>query len=117
MRNFVLTFLSILVASCLVQLFLPWWCIAVVAVVLGFFFKQHSGLAFLAGFLAVFVLWVGYAYLLSSANNHLLAIKIAELMAPLTGGSKNVLLLLTGIVGGLVGGLATLTGSLASKLK
>ena len=117
MRNSVLTFLSILVAGCLVQLFLPWWSIALIAVVFGFFFKQHSELAFLAGFLAVFILWTGYAYLLSSTNNHLLAGKIAELMAPLTGGSKNVLLLLTGLVGGLVGGLGTLTGSLAARLK
>jgi hypothetical protein len=117
MKNFVLSFISVLIVGGALQLFLPWWIIAVVAVLVGYFFKQGSGLSFLAGFLGVFILWTGYAYLLSSANNHLLASKIAELMAPLTGGSKNVLFLLSGVVGGLVGGLSSLTGSLAAKLK
>lgn len=116
MKNFALSFVVILIAGCALQVFLPWWSIAAVAVVVGYVFKQKSALAFLAGFLAVFALWVGYAYLLSSANNHLLAGKIAELMAPLTGGSKTVLFVLSGTVGGLVGGLGALTGSLAQKL-
>jgi hypothetical protein len=117
MKNFVISFLLMLILSYALQLFVPWWSIAIVAVLIGFSLMQHAGLAFLSGFLAVFVLWAGYAYVLSSANNHLLASKVAELMAPLTGGSKNVLFLLSGVIGGLVGGLGCLTGNLAAKLK
>ncbi len=117
MKNFVISFLLMFVLSYALQMFIPWWSIAIVAVLIGFSFKQHAGLAFLSGFLAVFVLWAGYAYVLSSANNHLLASKVTELMAPLTGGSKNVLFVLSGVTGGLVGGLGCLTGTLAAKLR
>jgi hypothetical protein len=117
MKNFSLTFLVVFIVSALIQMAAPWWTIAIVAVVVGYLFRQHAGLAFLAGFLAVFVLWAGYAYVISSANNHLLAGKIAELMSPLTAGSRTVLYLLSGLVGGLVSGLGCLTGNLAAKLK
>lgn len=117
MKNFFLSILLTVVLSALLQTFLPWWTIAIAAFVVAYFLQQKSGLALLAGFLGVFVLWVGYAYLLSSANDHLLAAKITELLKALTQGSVLGLYLLTGLIGGLVSGFAALTGSLAGKLR
>lgn len=117
MKNFFLSILLTAVLSALLQTFLPWWTIAIAAFVVAYFLQQKSGLAFVAGFLAVFLLWVGYAYLLSSANDNLLAAKITELLKALTQGSLAGLYVLTGFIGGLVSGFAALSGSLAAKLK
>ena len=117
MKNFLLAILLTAIASLLLQLFLPWWIIAVAAFAVAYFIKQNSWLAFLSGFVAVFLLWLVYAYMLSAANENILVVKVAELMKALTKGSITTLYLLTGLIGGLVSGLAALTGSLAAKLK
>lgn len=117
MKNFVLTLLLIAALSFGLQLFLPWWIIAVVAFIAGYLFKQNGFSAFFAGFLAIFLLWAGYAFVLSSANNHLLAGKIAELLKPLTGGKTSVLFILTGTLGGLVSGFACLSGNAVRGLQ
>jgi hypothetical protein len=114
MRNFFLTFLVIAVGSAVLQLFLPWWVIAIVAFVAGFFFRQKSFASFLAGFLAVFAVWAVYAFVLSSSNDNLLASKVASLL-PLKG-QVWALLLVTGAIGGLVSGFASLSGNLAAQL-
>ncbi|MFX6506452.1 hypothetical protein ABTG29_18515, partial [Acinetobacter baumannii] len=71
--------------------------------------KQKSLNAFLAGFLGVAILWIILAALKDIPNEHLLSTKVASLL-PL-GGSWIVLLLVTGLVGGLVSGFAALTAS------
>ncbi|MFN8322592.1 MAG: hypothetical protein U0T74_08050 [Chitinophagales bacterium] len=117
MKSFLLSVILIVALCALLQSFLPWWTIAVASFVVGYFVKQKAGLAFAAGFVGVFVLWVVYAYVVSSANEHLLAYKITELLKALTQGSLAGLYVLTGFIGGLVSGFAALSGSLAAKLK
>ncbi len=115
MKNFIISLVLIAIAAFALQMFLPWWSIAIAGFAAGLIVKQKSGMAFLAGFIAVFVLWVIYAYMLSSANNNILASKVAVLL-PLKGHVK-LLLLVTGLIGGLVAGFATLSGRLAAQLK
>jgi len=117
MKNFLLSIIFTAIASLVLQLFLPWWIIAVVAFSVAYLVKQNSFLAFISGFIAIFSLWVIYAYLLSSANDNILVAKVAELMKALTKGSTTTLYIITGLVGGLVSGFGALTGSLAGKLK
>lgn len=117
MKNFFATFLLVLIVSYALQLFLPWWIVVLVALLAGFAIKQKAWAAFVAGFASVFMLWGMYAFILSSANNHLLADKIADLMNPLTGGNRNMLFVITGTLGGLVGGLGCVTGNIAAGCK
>lgn len=117
MKNFFLSLLLTVATSCILQLFFPWWTIALAAFMIAYFVKQNSFAAFLSAFIAVFLLWVVYAYLLSSANENILATKVAELLKQLTKGSVTTLYILTGLIGGLVSGFGALTGSLAEKLK
>ncbi len=117
MKNFFISFLLILVFSYVLQLFLPWWSMVILTFIVGYSIEQKSYLAFFTGFIAVFILWAGYAYFLSSANDHLLAGKVAELMKALTGGKTSMLFLITGLLGGVAGGLGCLTGSLTAKLR
>ena len=88
---------------------LPWWSFAITSLIVAVAVHQRPGKAFLAGFLGLFLLWSGLALLKDAANDHILATKVAGIL-PL-GGSYLVLILVTGFVGGLVSGLAALTGS------
>lgn len=88
---------------------LPWWSFAVTSFIVALAIHQKAGKAFLAGFAGLFLLWSTLALLKDSANEHILATKVANIL-PL-GGSYWVLILLTGLIGGLVSGLAAITGS------
>lgn len=90
-------------------LFLPWWGIAIVAFLIAAIIHQKAGKAFLAGLLGVFLLWAGLAWWIDMKNNSVLSHKIAGIL-PL-GGNSILLILVTGLVGGLVGGFAAMTGS------
>ena len=116
-KLFMKFFISLLLTALLsfaACLFLPWWVIAIAGFVVGFGIPQKAGMAFLAGFLALFVLWVGLSYWMSASNNHLLAHKISMLFLKLD--NPFLLIAVTGLIGGLVGGLGSLTGRLARKL-
>ena len=88
---------------------LPWWSFAITSLIVAIAVHQKAGKAFLSGFVGLFLLWSVLAFIKDSANEHLLATKVAQIL-PL-GGSYVVLILLTGIIGGLVAGLAAVTGS------
>ena len=68
-----------------------------------------SGKAFLSGFLGIFILWLVLAWWIDIKNQHVLSNKVAEIF-PL-GGSSFLLILVTALIGGLVGGLAAMSGS------
>jgi hypothetical protein len=88
---------------------MPWWSFAITSLIVAMAIHQKAGRAFLSGFLGLFLLWTVLAFLKDSANEHLLSTKVAQIL-PL-GGSYIVLILVTGVIGGLVSGLAALTGS------
>ncbi len=92
---------------------LPWWSFAITSFVVALAVHQKPGKAFLAGFLGLFLLWTVLAFMKDLANEHILAVKVAQIL-PL-GGSYLVLILVTGILGGLVSGLAALSGSYLRK--
>jgi hypothetical protein len=87
----------------------PWWSFVFTSFVVAVAIHQRGGKAFLAGFLGLFLLWSILALLKDSANEHVLSTKVAQVL-PL-GGSYLILILVTGIVGGLVSGFAALAGS------
>ncbi len=86
-----------------------WWFFAVVAFVVALLVHQKAGKAFLAGFLSLFLLWGGLAFWIDMKNNSVLSAKMAQVL-PL-GGSSILLILITGIIGGLVAGFAAMCGS------
>lgn len=90
-------------------LFFPWWIIAVAAFIVAAVIPQQRYKAFISGFLALFFLWGGQAVLTDIKNAHILSSKVAGIL-PL-GGSYIALILFTAFIGGLVAGLAALTGS------
>lgn len=89
--------------------FSPWWGFAITSFLVAILVHQKGWKAFLSGFLGLFLLWAGLAWWIDMQNNSLLSSKIAAIL-PL-GGNSVLLILVTGFVGGLVSGLATITGS------
>ena len=90
-------------------LFLPWWGFAITSLLVAILVHQKAGKAFLAGFLGVFILWAALAWWIDMKNNGLLSIKIASVL-PL-GGNAILLIIVTGFIGGLVAGMAAMSGS------
>jgi hypothetical protein len=90
-------------------LYLPWWSLAIVGIIVALLVHQQAFKAWLSGFLGVFLLWAGLAWWIDMKNNGVLSKKIASIL-PL-GGSPIVLILVTGIIGGLVAGFAAMSGS------
>lgn len=89
--------------------FSPWWGFALTSFLVAILVHQKGWKAFLSGFLGLFLLWARLAWWIDMQNNSLLSSKIAAIL-PL-GGNSVLLILVTGFVGGLVSGLAAITGS------
>lgn len=90
-------------------LFLPWWSLAVVALLVAVLIHQHPGKAFLSGFLGVFLLWAGLAWWIDMKNKGVLSAKMAHILP--VGGNFILLVLLTAVVGALVAGFGAMSGS------
>ena len=103
------------VQTCALPIYFPWWSIAIVCFIIAALIRQGPGIAFLCGFLALFILWGGLSFWISNNNNHILAHKISLLI--LKKDNPYMLILLTGLIGAVVGGFAALAGSLLSKRK
>ncbi|MGB3006185.1 MAG: hypothetical protein WBC06_06735 [Chitinophagaceae bacterium] len=90
-------------------LFFPWWAISITSLLVALIVHQKAGKAFLSGFLGLFLLWAGLATWIDIKNNGILSKKIASVL-PL-GGNALLLILVTGLIGGLVAGFAAMSGS------
>jgi len=92
---------------------LPWWSFVVTNLIIAIALPIKPLQSFIAGALGVGALWAGLALGIDLANNHILSTKVAQIL-PL-GGSYIALIAVTAVVGALLGGLASLTGSFVRK--
>jgi len=107
-------FLLMLLLTALAQYLLPWWgVVALVPFAVAAWRARSAGGAFGTGFLSVALLWGLVAGWQSFTNDHLLAGRMAQVL-PL-GGSSALLLALTALIGGLVGGTAAWAGYLGRR--
>ena len=107
--KFFVAFILTALLSFASALFFPWWIIAVAAFIVAVAIPQKGFAAFISGFLGLFILWGIQSFYFDSNNQHLLATKVASIL-PL-GGSYIAVILVTACIGGLVAGMAALTGS------
>ena len=103
---------AVLLLSLLLQSFLPWWTMAIGAFATGLLFQQGGFRSFLAGLLGVGLLWFGMAYYIDSSTDSVLTSKIAPIFPTKTVG---MLMFVTAVIGGLVGGLASMTGGIIAQ--
>jgi hypothetical protein len=99
---------AVLFAAALVGGFLfPWWWPALAAYAAGYWLGRTPWRAFLTGFLGTGLAWAALAAFLDWRNAHVLAHRMAGLIGV---PAPWVLLVLTALVGGLMGGLGALAG-------
>ncbi|MDB5102568.1 MAG: hypothetical protein JWP91_257 [Fibrobacteres bacterium] len=85
----------------------PWWWPAIAAYGIGFWLPRNAASAFASGFAGAGLAWAGLAAFLDWRNHHLLSGRIAALFHLQTGWA---VVALTGILGGLMGGLGAWAG-------
>jgi hypothetical protein len=107
--RFILALLLTATFCFLAGLRLEWWSIAIISFLVALLIPQKIGGAFVSGFLGVFILWATLAIWIDSKNGNSLSHKMAELFK--LGGSSLILILVTALIGGLVGGFAAMAGS------
>jgi hypothetical protein len=92
--------------------FLPWWAAAIISFVAAFYLGKSTAQSFWSGFTALFIAWTALALLKSIPNNNSLATRVAKLFhLP----NWVFLLAITALIGGVVGGMAALSGILTKK--
>ncbi len=94
---------------------LPWFSFVFCALAVAVAIHQKPFKAFIAGFIALFLLWGILAVMQDVANNHILSVKVAQIL-PLNGSSVT-LVIITALIGALVAGFGALTGSYLRKRK
>ncbi len=114
--KFILNIIFLAILAALLQWLLGyWWLIGVAAFFIGGITGSRSGTrSFFIGFWGIFLLWLGVAFYQAFPNEFALAEKMAALL-PLKG-NPFAILGATSFIGGLVGGLAALSGNTLYKL-
>lgn len=110
--RFLFSILILAILAGIAEWFFPWWTAAIVAILVGYFSGLSAGKAFLAGFMGIGLLWLGFVLWRDIPNEHLLASRMAALLHI---GSYAVFDFVTALLGGLIGGLAAWSGSLLHR--
>lgn len=108
MNKMINNLIATLVFALLLSFVLPWWSIMVAAFSAALLIPLDKTAVFFSPFLAIFLYWSVYCYLLSSANAFLLAEKIAQVL-PL-GSNPYLLIVVTGAIGGMAAGVSGIVG-------
>jgi hypothetical protein len=103
----------IAILSLLVQLLLPWWSLAVVAFVICYWRSSSAGRAFLYGFAGVCLVWLIYALTIQLRTDGVYVGRISQLLFQVNNTA--LLVLVTSLVSGLIGGLAGVSGYFAKQ--
>ncbi|MBS1616140.1 MAG: hypothetical protein JST06_08505 [Bacteroidetes bacterium] len=112
--RFLFTILLIAIVAGIAECFGPWWVAALVAGLSCYFARMHSGKAFLAGFFGIALLWLIVALWRDIPNGHLLSQKMAMLL--FKQPTPALFLMVTVLLGGIVGGLSAWAGAQLRKL-
>ncbi len=114
MMRFLSGVMSVLVFSAIAECFLPWWSVAVISFIVSLLVNARPGSSFLMGFLGVALLWLLVSFWHDVANDHILSTRMAMLFhLP----NYSLFILVTVLIGGLVGGLSAWAGALLRPAK
>ena len=103
----ILLFLLIALFSGLLQLWLPWWSMMLVAAGMSFLLGKTFWQTFFAGFLACGFVWLVYALIITITNGSIMTDRIASLFSL---PASWMLYLISFLVAAIGGGLAAWLG-------
>jgi hypothetical protein len=102
-----MVFLVIIIAAFLLQMVLPWWVIIIITFATCGIIGKTGKISFWQPFLAIFALWIVMALFKSLPNDNVLATRVAEMLSVKLWP---IVLLLTGVLGGLAAGICGYCG-------
>lgn len=108
MNKKIINFIATILLAGVLSLFLPWWSIMIAALITSLVVPLKKAAVFFVPFLAILTFWAVYCFILSSGNDFTLAKKISKLLE--IGGNPYLLILITGVVGGLAAGITGVFG-------
>jgi hypothetical protein len=111
----IISIILIILLSFCACLYFPWWSIAIVAFIIAALIPQKPGVSFVAGFVALFLLWGGLSFWINSNNDGILAKRVSLLI--FKSESPLLLIFITALIGALIGGFAALTASYIRPVK
>lgn len=88
---------------------LPWWLMALICFIVAINFKMPGGASFLAGFTAIFLLWLIVALIKDTANEQILSTRMAQLFHL---NNPYLFMFAAALAGGIIGGLSAWSGAL-----
>lgn len=102
-----MVFIVIIIASFLLQMVMPWWIIIVISFATCGLIGKTGKISLWSPFFAILVLWIGMSLFKSIPNNHLLALRVAEMF-----GIKSwiLILILTAVLGAFCAGISGFCG-------
>jgi len=102
-----IVFLIVLIASLLLQLFLPWWVIVIISFLACATLGKTGRQSLWAPFFAILVLWTVVAAYKTMRNDHILVNRVAEMLAL---KSWWLVMLITVVIGSFAAGIAGFCG-------
>jgi len=112
--KFFLRLILIGILTYFLSIIAPWWIIVIIGFLGGLLIPGSSMTVFVSGFLGVGIIWMAYAWKLDAENESRFSNVILELL-PVS--DSTILIALLGVIGGLCGGLSSLTGALLRQPK
>ena len=102
-----MVFIVIIIASFLLQMVMPWWIIVVISFATCGLIGKTGKISLWSPFFAILALWIGMALFKSIPNNHILALRVAEMF-----GIKSwiLILILSAILGAFCAGISGFCG-------
>lgn len=95
------------------QMFLPWWSVAIAAFMTSLVIAQKGVQALFGSFLGAFGLWVIMATIIDVRNDSILSDRVADIFFV---KRPVFLIIVTGVIGGLAAMLAGLSGYFLRRL-
>ena len=111
--KFTIKVILIAAIAFLMQQMFPWWVITPVALLVAIFIRSSGFSDFMAGFLGIGLLWLAMAWWVDMETDSILTEKIAAL---LNVGKAYIIIIVTGFIGGIVGGFGALSGHFLRKI-
>ncbi len=108
LKNLFMQGVVLIGATFFLQLFLPWWIVAVVAFILSYFLINSLISGFLISFLSVFLLWTSVAIVSDRNFDSSMAVLIGKILGDI---SPSIVFFITGALGGFVAGLGGMMGA------
>ncbi len=106
--------LTIIFLTLVMGYFFEWWTVVIAAFIGGAIFGKSSGETFVKGMIAVIILWLLMVCYYHFSTQGILSNKIAQILP--VAGNVGILIVVTVLIGGLVGGFGAMSGFLVRNL-